>query len=427
MIDTLYQRFQESTGISTDTRSLKEGELFFCLSGGNFNGNKFAKQALRKGANCVIVDDEQFFISQSKMILVKDSLKTLQKLASHHRNQFSIPLIGITGTNGKTTTKELVAAVLSSHYTISFTQGNLNNHIGVPLSLLKIGKQHEIALIEMGANHLGEIEDLCEISRPNLGIITNIGHAHLEGFGSYENIEKTKLALYESIVKVSGYVFVNFDDEVLMSNSSSIKRMTYGVSKESQTLVELCSEDVSLEFNWKNSRIKTHLFGHYNLYNAAAAISLGKYFNVPNEKIVKALEDYLPSNNRSQIEEGVNNELIMDAYNANPDSMRGAIQFFEKIDFQNKMVVLGDMLELGYFEAEEHEKILNDLKGYSFSKTILVGDAFLKLKDKYPKFRFFKTSTEAKDFLLKQSIKGYKILLKGSRGIKLELLKEVLL
>lgn len=427
MINILYQKYLNSSGISTDTRCLIENELFFCLSGAHFNGNRFAEQAIERGASAVIIDDEHYLTNNEKMILVKNSLETLQGLASFHRDQLSIPIIGITGTNGKTTTKELVAAVLSSHFDISYTQGNLNNHIGVPLSLLKIKEQHEIAIIEMGANHLGEIEDLCRISRPNLGIITNIGYAHLEGFGSYENIKKTKLALYESIIKVSGIIFVNYDDEVLMSNSDGIKRMTYGISKESQTRVELSSESVSLEFNWKKSRIKTHLFGHYNLYNAAAAISLGKYFDVPNEKIVKALEDYTPSNNRSQIEEGKNNELILDAYNANPDSMRGAIQFFEKVVFPNKMVILGDMLELGDFEAKEHEKILNEIKEYSFIKTILVGNAFFKFEDKYPEFRFFKTNIEAKEFLVTQSLTGYKILLKGSRGIKLEVLKETLL
>ena len=427
MIDTLYQKFLESSGISTDTRSLNGEELFFCLSGAHFNGNKFAYQALEKGAKYVVVDDEQYFSSHSQVILVEDSLKTLQKLASYHRDQLDIPVIGITGTNGKTTTKELMAAVLSSHFSISFTHGNLNNQIGVPLSILKIGKQHQLAIIEMGANHLGEIEDLCRISKPSLGIITNIGHAHLEGFGSYENIKKTKLALYEAIKKVKGTVFVNCDDEVLMSSLIGINRMTYGTHKESQIRVELLSESVSLELNWNNSRIKTHLFGHYNLYNAAAAIALADYFRVPQEKIIHALEAYKPSNNRSQIEEGDNNVLILDAYNANPDSMRGAIQFFEKVDFPYKMVVLGDMLELGEFESEEHEKILNELKGYCFAKTILVGSAFLKFENNFSEFRFFKTSTEAKTFLLTQSLAGYKILLKGSRGIKLEVLKEILL
>lgn len=426
-MNTLYEKFLQSSGVSTDTRSLKGGELFFCLSGENFNGNKFAAQALEQGACLVILDDEKYFTNQREMILVEDSLKTLQSLASFHRDQLNIPIIGITGTNGKTTTKELLAAVLSSHFNISYTLGNLNNHIGVPLTLLKINEQHEIGIIEMGANHLGEIEELCDIAKPNLGIITNIGHAHLEGFGSYDNIKTTKLALYKSVAKVDGTVFVNSKDEVLMANSKFIQRLTYGEDENAQTSFAICSQSISLEFIWGIQTIKTHLFGHYNLLNAGAAISVGSYFKVPQEKIVRALEAYLPSNNRSQIEEGENNELIMDAYNANPDSMSGAIQFFEQVQYDKKMVILGDMLELGKFAADEHLRVLKKLEEYSFGKTVLVGDAFLEYFSKYPNFLFFKTSQEAKKYLEKESLNGYKILLKGSRGIKLEIIKEVLL
>lgn len=427
MIDTLYQKFLESSQVSTDTRSLKGGELFFCLSGENFNGNKFATQALEKGAHYVVLDDEKYFTDQSKMILVKDSLRTLQNLASFHRDQLDIPIIGITGTNGKTTTKELLAAVLSSHFNVSYTKGNLNNHIGVPLSLLEVSDKHEMAIIEMGANHLGEIEDLCNIAKPNFGIITNMGHAHLEGFGSYENIKITKLALYHSVAKLRGLVFVNSTDEALMSNSKTIERRTYGQDDKAETYIALRSQSISLEFVWDNETIKTHLFGHYNLLNAGAAISVGSYFKVPSAKIVKALEDYLPSNNRSQIKEGENNELILDAYNANPDSMRGAIEFFEQVGYDKKMVILGDMLELGDFEADEHIKVLNRLKKYSFTNAILVGNAFFEFAEQYPEFLFFKSSTEAKAYFDTMSFSGYKILLKGSRGIKLEMLKEVLL
>ncbi len=427
MIDTLYQKFLESSGISTDTRTLKVNNLFFCLSGENFNGNKFASQALGNGAGLVVVDDEKYFSEKENMILVDDSLDCLQALAAHHRNHLNIPVIGITGTNGKTTTKELIAAVLSTHFNISFTQGNLNNHIGVPLSLLRITNEHEIAIIEMGANHLGEIAKLCQLSKPSLGIVTNIGHAHLEGFGSFENIKKTKLALFESVKKANGNLFVNADDEVLMNESLDVKRYTYGRYIGSQTQLKLSSDSVSLEFTWDSVNVKTKLFGHYNLYNAAAAISVGKYFKVPSEKIVIALEEYTPSNNRSQIEEGNNNELILDAYNANPDSMRGALQFFDNVDFSEKVVVLGDMLELGEFEVEEHEKILLLLLNCSFSKSILVGKAFLNFKTKYPQFVFFADSNEALEYLTENRIYKNKILLKGSRGIKLETLKDILL
>jgi len=427
MIEKLYQKFLNSKGISTDTRSLVDNELFFCLSGENFNGNRFAGQALEKGACFVVIDDEYYFTNPERMILVKDSLETLQELASFHRNHLNIPVIGITGTNGKTTTKELLAAVLSTQFNISFTLGNLNNHIGVPLSLLKINEQHEIAIIEMGANHLGEIADLCYIANPSLGIITNIGHAHLEGFGSYENIKTTKLALYQSVAKEGGIVFVNSMDEILMENSKAINRLTYGVDEEAQVCVGLCSQSISLEFNWDNKIVKTQLFGHYNLLNAAASISVGLYFNVAQEKIIKALEGYLPSNNRSQIEKGENNELVLDAYNANPDSMSVAIQFFEQVAYKKKMVVLGDMLELGDFQTVEHAKILNKLEIHSFAKTILVGDAFFEFANKYPEFLFFKSSLDAKIYFEANNFKAYKILLKGSRGIKLEILKEVLL
>ncbi|NPD83570.1 UDP-N-acetylmuramoyl-tripeptide--D-alanyl-D-alanine ligase [Lentimicrobium sp. L6] len=427
MIETLYEQFIESSGVSTDTRSLQRGELFFCLSGESFNGNKFALQALEKGARIVVLDDEKYFTNQSRMILVEDSLKTMQELASFHRDKLDIPVIGITGTNGKTTTKELLAAVLSSHFNISYTKGNLNNHIGVPLSLLKVNAKHDMAIIEMGANHLGEIAELCDICKPNLGVITNIGHAHLEGFGSYQNIKTTKLALYRAVEKVKGCVFVNADDEVLMDSSTALRRNTYGIGSSSQTQVELSASNVSLVFEWNEFKIETHLFGNYNLYNAAAAIAIGEYFKIPQEKIVHALESYMPSNNRSQIEKGENNELIMDAYNANPDSMKGALQFFKNVDFPNKMVVLGDMLELGEFEEVEHLKVLNDLIEYSFDIALLVGDAFLQFEADYPEFNFFKTSEEAKQYLMIQGVKSYKILLKGSRGIKLEVLKEVLL
>lgn len=427
MIKDLYQIFLASNGVSTDTRSLSKGALFFCLSGEHFNGNSFASDAIEKGASYVIIDDESYLSEESKMILVKDSLTTLQELALFHRKHLTIPVLGITGTNGKTTTKELVAAVLSSQFNISYTLGNLNNHIGLPLSILQIKNNHEIAIVEMGANHFGEIEDLCQISMPTLGLITNIGHAHLEGFGSFENIRKTKLALYESVSEAKGSVFVNANDEDLMSHSKLINRHTYGTSLQSDTRVELRSSSISLELSWAKHSIKTHLFGHYNLYNVAAAISIGAYFKVPKEKMINALETYRPTNNRSQIEKGENNELILDAYNANPDSMRGAIQFFKQIEAKNKMLVLGDMLELGSFEEGEHLKVLDSLRKCSFTKIILVGKVFLKFKVKYPEFRFFPSSIEAKVYLESQTFKGFKILLKGSRGIRLEVLKDILL
>lgn len=428
MIEKLYKIFKKSSGISIDTRTLNGKELFFCLRGANFNGNKFAEQALNKGAKYVVLDDQAFYDEKNpNQLLVEDSLKTLQHLASFHRQNLEIPIIGITGTNGKTTTKELIAAALKTQYKVFATEGNFNNHIGVPLSLLSINKKHQLAVIEMGANHVGEIAELCELSQPILGILTNIGHAHLEGFGSFENIKETKLALYQSVKDNSGFVFVHFDDEVLMEESKHIKRMTYGMSTEADVSAKLIPGKPNLEIEYKSEKISTNLFGEFNYYNVLAALAVGNYFKVSTDNMVKALETYHPANNRSQIEKGENNLLILDAYNANPDSMRNAIAFFGRINAYAKSLILGDMLELGKFEESKHREILELISNLQFDHIFLVGNAFGNLKSEFSQFEFFQNSEDAKKHFEQFPIRSNQVLLKGSRGIRLEILKEILL
>jgi UDP-N-acetylmuramoyl-tripeptide--D-alanyl-D-alanine ligase len=428
MIDKLYKYFQDSTGISIDTRTLKGGELFFCLKGKNFNGNEFADEALKKGAKFVVLDEKDFLDKKNKnQILVDDALKVLQDLATYHRKKQDIPLIGITGSNGKTTTKDLVASVLKTQYKVYATHGNYNNHIGVPLSLLKIEKKHQIAVIEMGANRMGEIADLCELSLPNFGILTNIGQAHLEGFRSYDNIKKTKLALYESIRKHSGFVFVHHEDDVLMKESQQMKRDTYGFSDAADVKVKLIPGKPNLELEYDKAMISTQLFGEFNIYNVAAAIAVGKHFKVSNSNIKKALETYHPENNRSQIVKGKNNLLILDAYNANPDSMTNVIKFFGRLDAYSKTLILGDMLELGEFETEKHKMILQLISKLSFDHVFLVGPAFGKFKNEFKQFEYFQNSAEAKKHFETFSIQGNQILLKGSRGMQLESLMDTIL
>jgi len=427
-MEKLYKLFKKSSGVSIDSRTLKGKELFFCLKGENFNGNQFAQQALESGAKYVVVDDEKYYNkNNTNFILVENSLKALQDLSEFHRQKMDIPVIGITGTNGKTTTKELVYSILKTQFKVFATKGNYNNHIGVPLSLLSIKKKHQLAIIEMGANHIGEIAELCNLSQPTFGIITNIGHAHLEGFGSYENIRETKLALYKSIKEKSGFVFVHFNDDVLMEESKHIKRSTYGMSEDADVHAELIPGKPNLEMEYNQRKISTNLFGEFNYYNALAAISVGKYFKISTDNMVKALEAYRPSNNRSQIEKGKNNLLILDAYNANPDSMRNAIEFFDKIKAYAKTLILGDMLELGDFEESKHREILELITNSNFDHVFLVGKAFGELKNEFSHFEYFANSEAAKQHFEQFPIRSNQILLKASRGIKLEILKDTLL
>lgn len=423
-IPVLYNIFKQHPQVTTDTRNCPENSIFFALKGANFNGNEYAEKALESGCSYAIVDEAKY-ATKPNIILVDDSLKTLQDLAKYHRKQFKkLPVIGITGTNGKTTTKELVAAVLSQDHNIVFTQGNLNNHIGVPLTLLSIKKEHEIAIIEMGANHVGEIKFLTELADPNYGLITNIGCAHLEGFGSYENIIKTKGELYDYIrTRKDGKLFVDYDNSLLRDMSENITSIYYGLEEDLFISGKILSSSPYIEIEWRLGencleKTKTKLIGSYNLPNILAAIAIGKYFGVKSNLICKALQNYEPNNNRSQLKETRYNMLIIDAYNANPTSMQAALDNFDHMkDISKKVLILGDMKELGDNSETEHQKIANYVAQHTFDKVIFVGDNFSKVQTNYPQF---KTLTDLEKYLTKHPIKNSYILLKGSRSVQLE-------
>lgn len=415
-ISELYKIYINHPVISTDTRKITKGCLFFALKGDNFNANDFADEAIEKGASYVIIDELKTTASQNK-ILVENVLLTLQKLANYHRNKFNIPFIGITGSNGKTTSKELINAVLSQKYKTSYTQGNLNNHIGVPLTILSITTSCELAIIEMGANHVGEIADLCEIAKPNYGVITNIGTAHIEGFGSREGIIKGKSELYNFIKKSSGKLFVNSDDELLMSLSENFERITYS---KNQIIIE--EVNPTIKFIFENQEIITQLYGEYNLPNIILAITIGKHFHISTLQIKNALETYISTNNRSQVVKLKNHTLYLDAYNANPSSMNVAIDSFSKINSTNKLLIIGDMLELGDISSEEHQKIVDKIHNLKL-EAIFIGNEFLRINQKYH-FTIVKNTEEAITYI-NPKLKTYSnILIKGSRGIRLEKVAE---
>ncbi|MBT5750900.1 MAG: UDP-N-acetylmuramoyl-tripeptide--D-alanyl-D-alanine ligase, partial [Flavobacteriales bacterium] len=342
-IKEIYSLFQEFSAISTDSRKITKGAIFISLKGDNFNGNKYALKAILDGCSYAIVDEKEYDVHQNT-ILVNNGLKTLQDLATYHRNQLNIPLIGITGTNGKTTSKEIIHAVLSSKLNCYATKGNLNNHIGVPLSLLEINKQHKVAIIEMGANHQKEIEFLCNIAQPTYGVITNIGSAHLEGFGSLQAVIDTKKELYEFISHNKGHLFINSDDEQLLSLSNGIMQTQYGKSEDITALANDKTPLLSIKYN--NEIINSHLIGDFQFSNILLAICVGNYFNISTQNIKKSIENYIPTNNRSQLVKTKTNTLILDAYNANPSSMKAMLNSFANQKYKNKLCILGDMLEL---------------------------------------------------------------------------------
>ncbi|MEI6123947.1 MAG: UDP-N-acetylmuramoyl-tripeptide--D-alanyl-D-alanine ligase [Bacteroidota bacterium] len=419
-MEELYQIFLKHSVICTDTRTVQPGSLFFCLKGESFNGNKFASQALEKGSAYAIVDEEDYAINE-KIILVDDVLKTLQDLAAFHRNNINIPVIGITGSNGKTTTKELILAVLSKKYKVFATHGNLNNHIGVPLSVLQITPDTEIAVIEMGANHIGEIEELCKISQPNYGLITNIGKAHLEGFGSFDNVIIAKTELYKYIEKNEGLVFINNFNPILKAHVSKIQQYSYGTNSSSNIHVTFIVANPYVKLYWENKKtiIESKLIGKYNFENILSAMAIGEYFEVDVALIKDAIEDYIAMNSRSQFVEIDTNTIILDAYNANPTSMLCALENFNLMHSVNKIVMLGDMLELGDYKEPEHEKIVEFLADSNYQKVFLVGSIFSKI-NKNTDFLTFKTSNDLKEYLLLNPQKDALILIKGSRGIKME-------
>jgi UDP-N-acetylmuramoyl-tripeptide--D-alanyl-D-alanine ligase len=420
----LYSLYLQHPTISTDTRNIAKDSIFFALKGANFNGNTFAAQALALGAAYVVVDEKEYQLND-KCILVKDVLTALQDLAKEHRTTLNIPIIGITGSNGKTTSKELLNAVLSRKYKTLATKGNLNNHIGVPLTLLSITADIEIAIIEMGANHQREITFLSDIANPTYGLICNVGKAHLEGMGGFEGVKKTKKELYDHIRINNGTSFINADDINLMEMSEGIeKKELFGSHANARVCGRIVNFDpfLSVEIKLKNEKeftpIQSKLVGDYNLNNILASICIGNYFEVSLSEMVVAIEGYEPSNNRSQAITMGSNHVIMDAYNANPSSMAAAVQNFSKIHADKKMLILGDMFEMGEESMREHLAIIELIHHLKFEQVVFVGKDFYACK-KY-EFHYFETTDEAKKYLQEIKPQNSHILVKGSRGMKLE-------
>lgn len=419
-INELHNLFLASNGVSTDSRYIKKGQIFFALKGDNFNGNEYANYAIESGAGYAVVDDSAVVISE-QFILVGNVLELLQELAAYHRKYLNIPIIAITGTNGKTTTKELVNVVLSKKHSVFATKGNLNNHIGVPLTLLSMDQTTQYGIVEMGANHIGEIEKLCSIVDPNYGLITNIGTAHIEGFGSVEGVKIAKNELYKYISATKGILFVNGDDNLLMNLSTHISRVIYSENTNSVCMASRLKSDTFLKVQWEKVQLSSKLVGDYNFYNLLAAICLGVYFKVNGKDIISAIEEYEPGNKRSQFLETEKNKLIVDAYNANPTSMCLSVENFKHIEAQNKLLILGDMLELGKSSYDEHEKIVYLVQKLKFDNVFFVGNDFMQFsnKTKYP-YLFFNTVSELNVYIKNKAFNNYFILLKASRGIRLE-------
>jgi UDP-N-acetylmuramoyl-tripeptide--D-alanyl-D-alanine ligase len=422
-IKDLYNKYLAGKGVSTDTRKIEKETIYFALRGANFNGNEFAAQALDKGASWAVIDDLEYKVSD-KCILVGDVLTTLQQLANYHRRQLNIPVLAITGSNGKTTTKELINEVLSRKYKTYATKGNLNNHIGIPLTLLSVSKGTEIAIVEMGANHQKEIEGYCRIAEPTHGIITNIGKAHLEGFGGPEGVKKGKGELYDYLLASKGVAFINSKNEILISMSRFASPVYYPGEKdfyhceflEASPFVKIKAENGAI--------VTTQLIGKYNFENIASALCIGKYFKVEPSEANMAVASYIPSNNRSQIVKKGNNEIILDAYNANPSSMKAAIENFAQMKKDKKVVIIGDMFELGADSRKEHESIGRLLSGLLFDKILLCGKEMKYAKDFCHHAQYFVSKDDLQGWLKENKITGAEILIKGSRGMGLESLLE---
>jgi UDP-N-acetylmuramoyl-tripeptide--D-alanyl-D-alanine ligase len=426
-IEEIYKIFLKHPSIQTDTRKLQKNDLFFSLKGPNFNGNLFAAQALEKGAAYVFADEELPF-ADDRIIQTKNSLETLQKLAHYHRLQFNtlaggmsrIPFIAITGSNGKTTTKELLHELLSTTFKTYTTEGNLNNHIGIPLTILKVRPDAQMAVIEMGANHLNEIAGYCEYAMPTHGLITNCGSAHLEGFGSVENVKKGKGELFEYLRNHNGTAFVNSDDSAVIDLSNGINKVLfYGVSGK-DLHGKIIKSDPLIEVNiggLKPMDIKTNLVGAYNFSNVLAAVCLARYFNVDDDKIQMAIENYCPSNSRSQLIKQESNTIILDAYNANPGSMKAAIENFAAMKGNKKILLLGSMMELGAESKKEHEAIISLIDKYNWEDVVLVGNNFRELNHKYINYD---NALQVKKWLQKQHPENAQILIKGSRSMQME-------
>ncbi len=417
----IYNLIGNNFSITTDTRKITPGSIYFSLKGDNFNGNKFALEALKKGALYAIIDDLEYFdSSENRILYVKDVLSTLQELSRIHRLALNIPIISLTGSNGKTTTKELINAVLSEKYKTTATLGNLNNHIGVPLTLLSMNIDTEIGIVEMGANHQKEIEGLCEIACPDYGYITNFGKAHLEGFGGVEGVIKGKSEMYTYLKENDGIAFINNNDLLQITNSKNNKKHLFG--KETK----LINATPFLNISYKDTTIHSNLIGKYNLSNIQAAIAIGEYFNVPLNLIKKGIENYIPTNNRSQIITKGSNKIILDAYNANPSSMSAALENFHSLNEINKVVILGDMFELGETSLQEHLEIALRLEKYNFKEAHLIGNQFSKVKasKKYVQYNSFEAF---KNIFQNQNSSETCYLIKGSRGMALERILDLII
>jgi len=417
-IETIYQHYIKAHKVSTDSRKIEKDAVFFALKGENFDANDFAMQVAEQGVACLVVADRKDLPKHERILIMDDSLKTLQALAAYHRSQSKATILSITGTNGKTTTKELVSAVLAKKYRIIHTMGNLNNHIGVPLTLLSIQPDTEIAVVEMGANHPGEIDFLCKIADPDFGLITNIGKAHLEGFGSFEGVIKTKTELYRHIKANGKAVFVNQGNPLLWEQSEGQERISYGKHCDAFCPVAPGACNPYLSVVWRKRLIQTHLVGSYNFENVAAAIGVGQYFDVEENAIVEALEAYTPTNSRSQVVETQKNRVIMDAYNANPTSMRAALINFANICGEQHLLILGDMRELGTASEEEHRNILALMKELGYKDAMFVGQNFSAYNEN-PDWKTFEKVGDLCEYLESNPVSGKTILVKGSNSIQL--------
>ncbi len=413
-INALHKYFLKCNSVSTDTRQTTENSMFFAIRGANFDGNKFAEDALKKGASYAVIDNIKYK-KGNQYLLVKDVLTTLQELASFHRTYLKLPIIALTGSNGKTTTKELINTVLSKAYKTKATVGNLNNHIGVPLTLLSMDDTCDIGIVEMGANHQNEIDFLSRMASPDYGLITNFGKAHLEGFGGFEGVIKGKTELYDYLKSQQKIIFVNKNDDLQVKQAAHYKKNVYfgsnTVLMESQPYITL---------KYKKAVIKTKLTGSYNYHNICVAIAIGAYFKVPKQKIIYALENYIPSNNRSEVLQQNGHQIILDAYNANPSSMIAALTNFEKLNHANKVVILGDMFELGEFAQAEHQYISDEVNKFHFEKMIFVGAHFNNISSKHKNSIYYETYDALVNDFSNFKFKNQLFLIKGSRGMALE-------
>jgi UDP-N-acetylmuramoyl-tripeptide--D-alanyl-D-alanine ligase len=425
-IATIYNYFLQSTGIATDTRKIYANNMFVALKGDNFNGNKFALSALENGAKFAIIDEIEYKLDE-RFILVENALDTLQKLANYHRNQLKITIVGLTGSNGKTTTKELIHVVLSQKYNTKATVGNLNNHIGVPLTLLSFDKTTEIGIVEMGANHQKEIELLCSICQPDFGYITNFGKAHLEGFGGTEGVIKGKSELYEFLFANQKTAFVNTDDAIQNEKTKNINSITFGLNTtENFVSITKIETNPMVKIEFDNTIIQSHLIGLYNANNINAAITIGKHFGVSNEKIKFGLENYIPNNNRSQLIEKKSNKIILDAYNANPSSMNAALTNFFQLNEKNKVAILGDMFELGIESSDEHKRLVEFCRNQTEMIFYFIGNDFFNHKNLNTNMNFYETFESFQTNFTKLKTENSFLLIKGSRGMSLERILEII-